>query len=1109
MKKKTIFVGILVLTLMASGIIYVMMPGEVRLSVSNSSTVFYVFIDGKWNVSGTEYNMMYNGSKRISMNSMDGSVSASVSGDIIKIVRKERYGSAWIIDTYTFNGSTTSKENFPVDHEIEIINGSGLIYQYEARGLDYRGPAMVLTGINMEFGKSMKVTWDEGFYSAKVSAKGQLDVRYRVASNHVKYHIKMFDALGLYLNGNTADAYYELGTTAEMIANGSTSTLLTCINISNMEGFTVINCSVGGSVRYNWTAFSREWRFNDTSLRKNLTVNGSVYVSLFRNMDLTSAKINLTGFYNATQVISTCLQETANVSTSCGGLSTGTYGVTGLWDATHKASLAYDGVWSTYGAAIESESGIMYINYTKPVGAAFGTKWVTISDGPAINNYTVPTACWSQSPLQFMVNSTYADHNEETMWYCWNGTSWGNGTTTTPFLDNKGSTAFYDEAILWNMSVSQPTPEDVEVWINGTMVKKLYGRINGTKAFPQHLSNENLTYAVPGSSTTYLNVPPGVTITGAFLTLTGVDTVLTSTQDYYGSTQPNITWTTAGNQTLYFGIPRYSYVSGATLNISGFAPSYFNSTIISNQGYESAGTWGSSGYEGCNAGGPGTSCEISTNCVCTPFRTTGWAHEGTYSFLFHSGESFSGVCYLPGDYGYVSQDNIDLTNVGAIRVFYTTQDWTDNFNVSIRIDNNPVWYGFVAGTSGSILIDTNAYTGSHNISFRVTAPAYFCDSYSQPHRYLWIDDWEETTYYYPKNVAIYVGDDTTAELNLAGWLNDTTSPQNVTLNVTEIQHIIDSSCSTSTCIIPLLIGSTERMSRATIWPISLVYGNVPQNVKIDTGADGDIDWTYTDILNTSTLADINTTALQNYVDRCSGATCSIPLVVTNERGGSITIVPYNINYTYNPIDLGVVAAKGFLRNMTSTYANVSLDIKSQSWGTAQFDGVNFTYNGPQRYNVSVYTNASPQNVDYSLLDVVWSNFSTSLPYTYTPYIIFAPKTNSSLNVTPWYQTSSTPLINFTSYGRGDYQGNAMNMSVAIKINGTISCINETVSNRSEKGFGFNTTTSYQKIYNTIKLGDYFGMWFWRDYFNCSTSGSIATIKSYSVQTCCSSCKACW
>lgn len=172
-----------------------------------------------------------------------------------------------------------------------------------------------------------------------------------------------------------------------------------------------------------------------------------------------SANLSYFGGYN----YSVCYQETANVSTSCGGLSTGSY---------------------NYG------NDYLYVNYSKPSNSVPTSIW-QVKHGYGCGtpyNISIPTLCWAQSSLQFRFYSSGSNSN--TTPYCYNGSSWiivgnsiqqgsslssgtndlpptrwldGNWTTgdmyhfSSNWIYNEGLDCFahvYEDAMYWNISVN-------------------------------------------------------------------------------------------------------------------------------------------------------------------------------------------------------------------------------------------------------------------------------------------------------------------------------------------------------------------------------------------------------------------------------------------------------------------------------------------------------------------------------------------------------------------------------------------------------------------------------------------------------------------------------
>lgn len=135
-----------------------------------------------------------------------------------------------------------------------------------------------------------------------------------------------------------------------------------------------------------------------------------------------------------------CYQEYANVSTTCGGLATGSYSVGGAaW--TNQNSL-YDGNWGNYG--VTSNPGVgsqIYINYTKPSSA---TSAILKFNNNVDKNYSVaiPTSCFNSTiSIKFTSGS-------EGLLQCFNSSnSYENLITQI-----SGGNQLFEEGIYWKVT---------------------------------------------------------------------------------------------------------------------------------------------------------------------------------------------------------------------------------------------------------------------------------------------------------------------------------------------------------------------------------------------------------------------------------------------------------------------------------------------------------------------------------------------------------------------------------------------------------------------------------------------------------------------------------
>lgn len=227
------------------------------------------------------------------------------------------------------------------------------------------------------------------------------------------------------------------------------------------------------------------------------------------------------GFYQRSVNVSICYQETANVSTACGGKDTGSYNWTSSWIDKGNTS---DGDWDTFGESYYL-SGYMFVNYSKPDNAtALNSTW-KVKDSSGTAELSIPTACWSQEPLQFRIRS-YWVFIGTTTWSCWNGSEWQTLRYTT------GSDDIYEEAMSWGMpggyepiwcfdcenytQSSNFTTLEFPIWANIT-TNETFWKLNGTTPPYQlfqiwadiHLGAYNISFKIPDDAEQSFNLSEG------------------------------------------------------------------------------------------------------------------------------------------------------------------------------------------------------------------------------------------------------------------------------------------------------------------------------------------------------------------------------------------------------------------------------------------------------------------------------------------------------------------------------------------------------------------------------------------------------------------------
>lgn len=183
---------------------------------------------------------------------------------------------------------------------------------------------------------------------------------------------------------------------------------------------------------------------------------------------LQSNKIIGNTFYNSSNYTyyeqSYCYQEQANISSSCGGLNTGTYDA---YPDSNTASFGvfsnvYDGNYSTGYRIFLSFSfhyhSELYINYSKPVNSLTKPLW-QFKIETNFSNVTIPDVCYNtfNDKISLLVSQNNFEQSNpsitRTAFSCFNGTNY---ITIYEVVRDTISypPVIYEEAIFWNINKS-------------------------------------------------------------------------------------------------------------------------------------------------------------------------------------------------------------------------------------------------------------------------------------------------------------------------------------------------------------------------------------------------------------------------------------------------------------------------------------------------------------------------------------------------------------------------------------------------------------------------------------------------------------------------------
>ena len=213
--------------------------------------------------------------------------------------------------------------------------------------------------------------------------------------------------------------------------------------------------------------------------------------------------------------------------------------------------------------------------------------------------------------------------------------------------------------------------------------------------------------------------------------------------------------------------------------------------------------------------------------------------------------------------------------------------------------------------------------------------------------------------------------------------------------------------------------------------------------------------------------------------------------------GTATTDAY-ISYTVEPIDLNTTAIESYLDQIALGYTTYPVSINASSFGNLTINQTEIYYNGTANYTVTAnyYGNATydPSSDDENLT-VIFSGYNLSFA---EDYIEFIPRSPTSKNVTPYGQTSTIPIINLTSFG---YE---MPFNLTMNSNETHACVNDTISITYNKTTGVQLNTTYQSLTTGVSVDESVSLFAWADY-GCNYTTWKWWQPLWDLKTCCRDC----
>jgi hypothetical protein len=1124
-----------VLTLLISLSIIYIYTSQVKLKVATDKTTFYVYLNNSWQIGGNEYNKLYNGTKSISKTGT--TVDSIIVNNTVTIRRVATYQTGTdIIDTYKFDGSISDVSKIPISHTIEIFNGKGLIYQYDATSLTYSGPTKTNVHSPQLFGRGMKIEWDEKNYFATLYSSRDLRLKYKILSVYEIYNIRMFDpTVTLLLNSSSVNRIYEYNEPINI--TGTTDTNSVCLSIDAYGYGNNYTCNTSSSnVNVTLNAFTNQFKFNDSTTFKNLTVNTTVFIQFHnKSIDLVNSKWNFTGFGTNGFKYDTNVGEAPSeyFEYFFGDTSTNVMqSVYLLWNETNGNNNYNKLKVYIYGRNGNPENLNARYNITicpttgtdSSSATCSGTEVILNSTFNASNTFSTSTG-WinilvnafdTQNKTTYLfkfVNTTGSDKDG-------NNDFWQLGTTSTnniygfnTMIISKPENAFsnYSPLMDFILSISKfSTNIQIDVGNDGNVDKCFNGYLNGSvfvlSTLNDSSSAKNFTFGIDGGyNTAYINLPRQINISSAYLDVTGYmyygrpytyglgasSGNTNPTYAYDGNLNDTTTYARAqGDGYAQPGLIIYYFSLGK--NVSGAKIFYTvngtTSTVIELYNYTKL------DYDIVNVAPltiATTSSSISSDYINSTGNVnlrirTGSISPGIWINLWDTyiqGEgNSSGLSSVYPNNTYINTGNdlnIEWNYVGVFNKIVTIKDkyLIENFENVSGVTN-------YSGASTAISTSLYATEGVNSTLLNHTSTAYTLSGWRYP-----VNTWKDMS-----NISNWV--DSQTQICFDAWIVNASKIIWINIALTEFEDInyIDwvwnDYTSGANTLCKDFSQYNERsgdasLTNKTVITMYVESDNVPA-------------WIYIDNLRFKFKTNISSD-LTSYLwsSDCTGINCNVPILLYSSTAGILQISNINIQYNPNPISLNLTRFKEYL----NTSINVPIRINASSWGTLQINNLNFPYNGSQNITIIAHTpNYSVNDTQFAY--VAFSNYSKTLPYTFTDVMILIPTSNSSKNVTPYGQTNTTPFFNITG------KNYDKDFDLGIRLNTTAhSCFNITVSNTTSKSDGFILNTTFRKDLWNMGYLESQGLRYWLDLNNCP----IMILRNITIQTksCCSSCMSCW
>ena len=272
--------------------------------------------------------------------------------------------------------------------------------------------------------------------------------------------------------------------------------------------------------------------------------------------------------------------------------------------------------------------------------------------------------------------------------------------------------------------------------------------------------------------------------------------------------------------------------------------------------------------------------------------------------------------------------------------------------------------------------------------------------------------------------------------------------------------------------------------------VSVPKGN-PTNLSFDFGDDGTTDFTIGGELTTANgsitvnLSQVNiSTAFSNLTifsafNYTYDHAYKIPISITSATIGELGIDNINLTYNPNPVLLNASFIQEVLFNSTNfTVFRIPISAGNDTGstnGTVGLNDIGYDYAGGKSIiNILLHDVSYFLNVSFNLT-YYYSRWDFSITPKSVNFLEFIPNSPTQKNVTPFGQTSNTPILNLSNYGY------ARSADLSAILNTSSACINHTVSLDSNKSHGQVLNESWINLSLSSDYLNTTNVWLWADY----------------------------